>query len=71
MPLNICKQTKNIILPQVYLELIRISMKDLFSENSERLLPVNYSGKKAWLQMFDGVVNEPFSAMFYKKRDII
>ena len=46
-------------------------MKDLFSENSERLLPVNYSRKKAWLQIFDGVVNEPFSAMFYKKRDII
>ena len=42
-------------------------MKDLFSENSERLLPVNYSRKKARLQMFDGVVNEPFSAMFYKK----
>ena len=65
MPLNICKQTKKNY--SAYLELIRISMKDLFSENSERLLPVNYSRKKARLQMFDGVVNEPFSAMFYKK----
>ena len=54
---------KRVIKPEVYLEPSLISTVEVFCENSEQFLGVNYLRKKAPLQMFDRILNTPLKTI--------
>ena len=58
------KYKKKLRVLVAYLELSRTSTMELFCENSERPLAINYFRKKAPSQMFDWTLNTPLGTLF-------